>query len=238
MPSDSKYAPPIIGSLNEKPLHATLKSWYAGPDAQFEVPVDGFVIDIVQGDLLVEIQTRSFAAMKRKLMALTSCHPVRLVYPVAQEKWIIKLAEDEQSHLSRRKSPKRGSVENLFDELVSFPKLITNPNFSIEVLLILEEELRRNVGRRAWRRRGWATHERRLLEVVGQFRFESPADFEALLPDGLPAPFTTADLASALAKPRRLAQKMAYCLREMGVITAVGKQGRSITYALSGEQAS
>ncbi len=34
-----------IGLLNEKPLHASLKEWYAQPGDQFEVPVDGFVID-------------------------------------------------------------------------------------------------------------------------------------------------------------------------------------------------
>ncbi len=52
-----------IGTLNEKPLHAALKEYYAKPDDQFEVSVDGFVIDIVQGDLLIEIQTGNFASI-------------------------------------------------------------------------------------------------------------------------------------------------------------------------------
>jgi hypothetical protein len=39
-----------IGLLNEKPLHAALKDWYARPEDRFEVSVDGFVIDVVQGD--------------------------------------------------------------------------------------------------------------------------------------------------------------------------------------------
>ncbi len=56
-----------IGLLNEKPLHASLKEWYAQPGDQFEVPVDGFVIDIVRDDLLLEIQTGSFASIKSKL---------------------------------------------------------------------------------------------------------------------------------------------------------------------------
>src|SRR5262245_62323945 len=30
-----------IGLLNEKPLHAALKAWYAQPGDQFEVPLDG-----------------------------------------------------------------------------------------------------------------------------------------------------------------------------------------------------
>ena len=84
---------------------------------------------------------------------------------------------------------------------------------------------------RRWRRRGWVTEERRLLEVVDQQLFQTPAELRALIPDTTPDPFTTADLAQALARPRWLAQKMAYCLRKMEVITPTGKQGRSILYS-------
>lgn len=223
-------ASPKIGSLNEKPLHRALKEWYAQPDDRFEVPVDGFVIDVVHGDLLVEIQTASFSAIKRKLAALTPQHPVRLVYPIAREKWIVRLAKDGNGQLGRRKSPKRGALEQVFGELVSFPHLLSNPNFSLDVLLIQEEEIRRYDRKRRWRRRGWVTHERRLLQVVDNRLFETPADMAALLPAGLAEPFTTSDLAAAIAKPRWLAQKMAYCLRKMGVITAIGKRGNAILY--------
>jgi len=222
--------PNHIGTLNEKSLHAALKAWYAQPHDQFEVSIDGFVIDIVRGTQLIEIQTRSFASIKRKLAQLTRHHPVHLVYPVAQEKWIIKLDKVDQSEASRRKSPKRGSVEHLFDELVSFPNLLKNRNFSLEVLLIQEEEVRRQEAGRAWRRRGWVTQERRLLGVVDQVRFDTLADLGQLIPETLPDPFTTADLARVTGEPRRLVQRMAYCLREIGIIKPVGKQGRAILY--------
>src|ERR1044072_9107255 len=75
-----------IGLLNEKPLHASLKQWYARPGDRFEVPVDGFIVDIVRDDLLIEIQTRNFSAISRKLSRLTRSYRVRLVYPVVQEK--------------------------------------------------------------------------------------------------------------------------------------------------------
>ncbi len=219
-----------IGTLNEKPLHAALKKWYARPGDQLEVSVDGFVVDVVRDDLLIEIQTANFSAIKRKLIKLTANHPVRLVYPIAREKWIVKLAKDGNGQLSRRKSPKRGALEQVFGELVRFPSLITSTNFSLDVVLIQEEEVRRYDGKRGWRRRGWVTHERRLLDVVEHRLFETPADVAALLPPDLAEPFTTSDLAAAIAKPRWLAQKMAYCLREMDVIAAVGKRGHAILY--------
>jgi hypothetical protein len=63
-----------IGLLNEKPLHASLKQWYAQPGDRFEVAVDGFVIDIVRDDLLIEIQTRNFASINSKLCKLTQSY--------------------------------------------------------------------------------------------------------------------------------------------------------------------
>ncbi len=73
---------PAIGTLNEAPLHAALKAWYAASGAQTEVIVDGYVIDLLQDGVLVEIQTGNFRAIRRKLIALTAAgHPVRLVYP-------------------------------------------------------------------------------------------------------------------------------------------------------------
>lgn len=219
-----------ISTLNEKPLHAALKEWYARPNDRFEVPVDGYLVDIVRGDLLVEIQTQNFAAIKRKLSEITTRRPVRLVHPIAREKWIVRLAEDGESRLGRRKSPKRGVVEDVFDELVSFPELLAHRNFSMDVLLIQEEEVRRYDDTRAWRRHHWVTQERRLLQVVDQRLFETPEDMRAVIPSALAEPFTTADLAEAIAKPRWLAQKMAYCLRRMRAIRSVGKRRNAVLY--------
>ena len=89
-----------VAVLNEKPLHAALKEWYRQPGDRFEVCVDGFVVDIVRGPVLVEIQTRNFAAIKRKLAKLAVHNPVRLVYPIARDKWIVKLAEDGKGFIA------------------------------------------------------------------------------------------------------------------------------------------
>jgi len=116
---------------------------------------------------------------------------------------------------------------------VSFPQLLANPNFSLEVLMIREEEVRRYEGKRKWRRRGWVIEERRLLGVVEQRLYEEPADWRAFLPKDL-GTFTARDLAEAIGIRRRLAQKMVYCLREVRVIKLIGKQGRANLYRVAG----
>ncbi|MFU8772739.1 MAG: hypothetical protein ACNA8H_10005 [Anaerolineales bacterium] len=223
----------IIGQLNEQPLHAALKAFYTQPTGQTEVWLDGYLIDVVRGGELIEIQTGNFSTIKQKLTKLTQHqHQVRLVYPVAVEKWILKYPQEEGEEFQRRKSPKRGRPVAVFAELVSFPKLVLAPNFTLELAMIQEEEVRRYVDKRRWRRDGWETVERRLIKVLERLTFPGPDAFVGLLPPDLPEAFTTADIAAGLAIPKWLAQKMAYCLREMTALEVVGKQGRSWLYSL------
>lgn len=220
--------------MNEQHLHAALKAYYAEPNAQVEVLVDGYFIDVVRNDLLIEIQTANFSAIKRKLTDLAPHHPLRLVYPIASEKWLLKLPENDWEDIRRRKSPKRGRLVDVFSELVSFPKLFLEPNFSLELVLIEEEEVRRSIDKKRWRHKGWETVERRLMKILDRQTFTSPDHIATLLPENLSESFTTTDIADGLDIPPWLAQKMAYCLREMGAINLIGKKGRSCLYSRNG----
>ncbi|MEE9594340.1 MAG: hypothetical protein V3V92_02975 [Candidatus Hydrothermarchaeales archaeon] len=66
--------------------------------------------------------------------------------------------------------------------------------------------------------------------MVDNVMFISPSDFLELLPENLPIPFTVGELAKELKLRVSLAQKMAYCLRKMGVIKFTGKLGRAFLY--------
>ncbi len=223
-------AVPHIGTLREKPLHASLKRWYARPGDGVEVPVDGFVIDLVRDDLLIEVQTRGFSSMKEKVIALLGLgHDIRIVHPIPVDKWIVKVDADG-TVLSRRQSPRHGSPIDIFAELVSFPDLLADAHLEVEVLLTIEEEYRRFTPGRSRRRRGWTVIERRLIEVLETVLLRHTADLSGLLPDDLLETFTTADLAEKLGRPRRAAQQMAYCLRKAGAIVVVGKHGNAIEY--------
>lgn len=251
--------PNHIGVMREMSLHAALKAWYAQPGDALETRVDGYVVDIARdgGALLIEIQTGNFSSLRRKLAALTRAHHVRLVYPVPAEKWIVRVSGDAGAELSRRRSPRRGQTLDVFRELPGIARFVADPNFSIEVLLVRAEEVwcAANGRRASWRRKGWRILDRRLIDIVGRHLLETPDDFRALLPAawlGQPAAgghalretgapyaagdrpatltFTTRELAGALGISRPLAQKMAYCLRQMGAIDVAGRQGNALVY--------
>lgn len=243
MPRKRAPAPPpakkTIGVLAERSLHAALKRWYSQPGDRLEVPLEGFHIDLVRGDLLIEIQTRNFSALRRKLPKLLAAHRLHLIHPIAVEKWLVRVGPDGESVLARRRSPKRGAFEDIFDELVHVPALLADPNFSLEILLIRQEEIRRVRGarerpaRRTRFPRDWDRHDHRLLEVVDSRVLQAPDDLLTFLPSGLPSPFTNRDLADALGRDYHRAQTMTYVLRALGLIVPTGKRANSTLFTLS-----
>jgi hypothetical protein len=217
--------------MGETSLHDEIKRWYSQPGDLLEKWVDGYLIDIVRGDRLIEIQTSNFSAIKAKLEDLVKHHPVRLVHPIAQTKWIVRL-DSRGKRVSKRRSPRRGRVEDLFLELVYIPRLMKETNFSLEALLVQSEEELIDDGRGSWRRRHWSIHDRRLLDVVGRTTFSTPVDILKLLPATLPEEFTTRELAESLQLRANIAQKMTYSLRHMDVIETIGKRGRAYNYII------
>ena len=222
-----------LATYREGSLHAALKTRYAAgiADGRVETAVDGYVVDVVGRDELVEIQTASFGSARRKLERLVATHRVVLVHPIPLETWLVRVDGDGVV-LRRRRSPKRGLALDLFDELVHLPGLIAEPNFRIELVLTTVEEIRGPVptGARYRHSRDWWRLDRRLLGVVETRRIDGPGDLLGLLPAGLPTPFTTADVVAATGRSRRLAMRATYCLERSGAIERVARQGRFLAY--------
>lgn len=220
----------LIGTLNEGPLHATLKATYAANGGEVEVAVNGFVADAVREGVIYEVQTGSFSGLQRKMASLVAQCPVVLVHPIARNKTIIKEPVTQGDKVSRRKSPKHGGLIHIVDQLVYLPTLLKHPNFSVEVILTDEEEVRSYDPQKRRRRGGWRVQERRLLGIVDSLRINEMADLFDLLVEDLAEPFTTKDLAVALQEPRGIAQKMAYCLKHAEVTEVCGKVGNAYQY--------
>jgi hypothetical protein len=219
--------------MTEYTLHSEIKRWYMGSGDELEVKVDDFIIDVLRDNLLIEIQTGNFSAIKKKLnKLLLNSNQVRLVYPIAQLKWIVHVSRSGE-FVRRRKSPKKGKVTDLFYELVHAPSLIKDKNFSLEVLLIEEEEIRCNDGRGSWRRRGASVKDRKLLKIFDRIVFEDSNDFLEFLPEELNDHFTNKVLAQKLGVSVRLAQKITYCLRKMDAISVAGKRRNQLLFQVS-----
>ena len=189
-----------------------------------------FVIDIVRADgELVEVQTGGFGALGAKLDALLDEHRIRVVYPVAAERRIVRVDEHGEV-LGSRRSPKRATAVAVFDKLVAFPSLLTHPNLTIEVLLLREDHIRRPQPT-STRSRTRDPGERRLVEIIDRVEMRTPQDILALLPTLPLEPFSTREFAALLRCSTMLAQRALYCLRIIGIVEPAGKRGRAPLHA-------
>jgi hypothetical protein len=215
--------------MKEHALHSQVKTLYALHGDQCEARVGRYIVDILRGDTIIEVQTKNFSALKEKIRILTIKHPVKVVYPLPQTKWITYV-DNNNLVTSHRKSPRRGRLIDVVHELVMIPEMIRQENFSLEVLLIDEEEVRCADGRGSWRRRGVSIKERKLLRVTDRVLLKSKADYLRLLPNGLSEIFTNKELAKQGRISIRTAREITYCLRKSQIVKVVGKKGGAFLF--------
>jgi hypothetical protein len=211
-----------------------LKRHYAGTAARTEVVVDRYRIDAVVGRRLIEIQHGSLAAIRTKIARLVERHSVLVVKPIVASKQLIKHAAEGGPVVSRRASPKRGKLLDIFDELVYFTRVFPHPRLTLEIVLVEIEELRHpgHGRRRRWRRDDHVVADQRLVTIGDSIRLRTSRDLLKLLPASLPQKFHTGHLSDHLAVNRTVAQRVAYCLREMNAVETIGKQHNAMLYGL------
>lgn len=217
-------------SRRESSLHSSIKKWYFLEGDRIEAKVDDFIVDIVRGDLLIEIQTANFSAIKQKLRRLLKDHKVRLVHPIPKKKWIVHRSMSNGGITGRRMSPKRGSLYDLFSELIRISDLFPIGNLSVEVLMIEVEEIWCNDGKGSWRRKGASIEDRKLISILESVMFENKMDFLRVLPKDLPNLFTNRNLAENLRISINQSRKMTYSLRKIGTIRDAGKNRNQMLF--------
>ena len=237
-----------FSTLNESKLHNSLKILYQELyEGKIEVEQDGHIYDIVtkKGNI-IEIQTKNLAKLLPKIMdTIEKGHNVKLIHPLPLITKI-ELQDEDGKIISKRKSPKKGCIYDIFRELTGIYPLITNPHFSLEIVEIemTEERIRTNEpvqsrnGRRRFRR-NWLKSGKRLDTIINTRRLSKPEDYLALLPP-LPEGFCASDLKEALGSQKELPAKAAgnahlfiWVLSRAGIIEQTDIKGRTKYYKTS-----
>ena len=219
----------------ETSLHRQLKALYENATSETEAWVGEFRIDVIDHEhpRLIEIQSAALAALRSKTrQLLADGHHVWIVKPLAARKYLITRDKAGVEIISQRWSPTRETLFTLFLELVHFVEVFPHPQLTLEVLLTIQEEQRISKPAKRWKGKTYRVVDRLLRSVEQRHELRTIKDLQKLLPDTLPAAFTTDDLAKCAKIPRWLAQKVAYCLRKTGAIQAAGKLGNAWLYAI------
>ncbi len=220
----------------ETSLHRQLKEQFRLPNAEVEVKVGRFRIDVVNDGTLVEIQQSGLSAIRDKVnKLLNDGHRVEVVKPLIARKRLIRLASENGKVVHRRWSPKRATDLSVFDELLYFTRVFPHPNLKLIVPLVEIDEVRYpgHGRRRRWGRKDFEVKDRLLVKMLGMQSYETAQDLHSLLPAGLVSPFDTRQLAEALKIGRFDAQRIGYVLRKTGSALEVGKRGNNLLYKLT-----
>lgn len=185
----------MINTYNETQLHRTLKNLYSPDDSGKEKAVEGFICDIYDGHVIIEIQTGHFAALRHKLEKLLPLYRMTIVYPVAENAYIRMLNEDG-SLRSCRKSPKHGNRYQIFKELSSIAQYTEYPNLSIEMLYIDCEVIKIDDKKGRSRYKNPRIIDKRLLKINREETILRGGQLVIPLLDRLPHHFISSDIRS------------------------------------------
>ena len=219
-----------IGTLSEKTIHAVLKHYCCEDESCHEKKVSSYVADILIGDEIIEIQTRNFNTMRKKLEAFLPDHQVTIVYPVVHTKWLRWINEETGEISAPRKSPKTGSFYEIFRELYRIKPYLKHPNLHFKIVRLNVEEYRMLNGWSHDKKRGSTRNDGIPVGYVDELCIDSACDYRKLLPDDLPVPFTTKDYKKSSRLPQGHAVTALNILYYMGVVERVGKQGNAFLY--------
>lgn len=220
-----------IGTLGERTLHMILKNFFE-PDTQYhEQKVGRYVADICRDDEIIEVQTRSFAALRKKLEAYRGKYRVTVVYPISNIKYVSWI-EPETGEISKRhKSPKQGKPWDVLREFYSLCPIMPLEGVRFMLVFVNTDEFRMRTGRSTDKKKfGARRYERIPTELCDIVTLENPSDFAALIPHTLGERFTAAEFARAAKMTPRAVGYAMRVLTTLGVIEHTDMQGRAYVY--------
>lgn len=207
-----------FSTLNESSLHNTLKKLYAfQTDGQTEVEKFSHVYDIITNSgEAIEIQNQNLRALLPKITdTLEKGIRITVVHPVVIQK-TIELYDEDGKLLKKTKSPKKGCIYDIFNEIRGITPILLDKNFTLEVPEITITEIRKkeknavqskNKKRRF--KKDWNKTGKKLNEIGIKHVFKGSGDYLSLLPKSLPEEFCAKNLEKCL-KEEKLAPARIY----------------------------
>ena len=220
----------LIGTLSEKTTHAVLKHYLEPNEACHEIRIGSFFADVKNEQGIFEIQTRQFYKLRDKLSFFLEEYPVTVVYPIAHHNYLRWIDPDTGCIHPPRRSPKTGTIYQVFPELYQIKMFINHPNFRLKLLLMDISEYRYLDGYGPAKKKRATRCDRIPSALIAEEDFFTQTDYLKFLPDTLPASFTSKDYHLATKLPASAASTALGILYEKEIITRIGKQGNAFLY--------
>lgn len=219
-----------IGTLSEKTIHAIMKYYYAPNPAYHEQKVASFVADIMVDGEIMEIQTRGFNQLRRKLNAFLPEHEVTIIHPIPHFKWLSWINPETGEVSKPHKSPKTGTIFHIIPELYKLKMYLHHEHLHFIIPLIDVQETRLLNGWSYDKKRGSTRNDGMPIGIYDEIHINSRKDYKVLLPDTLPEPFTVKDYKKAAHVSEGIASTGLNILFSLDLVERIGKQGNAYLY--------
>jgi hypothetical protein len=219
-----------IGTLGEKTLHSILKHYLEPSTDKHEIRLCGYVADISGDNGIIEVQTRQFNKLRRKLECFLLESHVILVYPVARTKWLFWIDQDTGETTKKRRSPKTGKPYAIFYELYKIKAILRDPNLSIRIIMIDVEEYRYLNGWSSDKKKGSTRCDSIPVDIVGEICINNLDEYCRLIPEGLVVEFTSVEFMKASGLSLADSQTALNVLNHVGAVVRTGKRGSRYIY--------
>lgn len=222
-----------IGTLCEKTLHSVLKNYYEPFRENHEIKVGGYIADIVGENGVIEIQTRQFNKLSKKLNAFLEVCDVTIVFPISKLKWLFWIDLETGETTKKRKSPRQGVPCDIFFELYKIKSFLKNPRLKFCICMIEVEEYRYLNGWSRDKKKGSSRCERIPKNIFEEINIDSIRDYKKLIPESLQEQFTSKDFAKITKLSTSRSQTALNILNYLEIVTRVAKKGNSFIYEIN-----
>ena len=215
--------------MNEKQIHATLKSYFASSLFDKEIKIGNYFADLVTENGIFEIQTANFKYLVPKLNTFLKASHVTVVYPYHKKSRLNYIDKSTGEILKSGRTVTASDMSDFFIELYRIKQYLSNPNLTICIADIAVENLRycaKDMKRRKSDRK--ITVPTSLLQLT---YLEDSDSYRCFIPEGLPETFTLKEF-----KKRMRSGDASIAIRILlyvGVIDYAGKLGNEYLYKIT-----
>ena len=215
-----------IGIQKEKILHKIIKYYLSDNPNNHEIKIGRMFADVVVDDVIYEIQTQHFNALRNKLDKFLETNRVVIVYPTFRNK-IIHSITDKGEYIKTSKSPKKGTPFSLFVELYKISSFLNHPNLTFKILYLDIEEYRTIVPKKHYKSQGYEKYMQVPLELIFEYNLNELQDFIQLFKEyNLMNSFTASDFSKVTKLSYNKSTAAIRSLNKLGIIENVGKKDR------------
>ncbi len=240
-----------IGTMGEKRLHKTLKYYFCGDDTKHEIRVTakgcdapdgepksgasgkgGYIADVLDGEDIVEIQTGSFYPLKPKIKFYleNTDHKITVVHPIAALKHVIWIDPQCGEISKRNRSPKKGRLSDILPELYWLSEYLENERLSFKIMILEIDEYRILNGWSKDKKKGADKYDKIPVKLCDIVEIDRANLKEALVPQGLPENFVSADFSKITGLKGRKLSASIKLLSVLGLIEKGERGAKGYVY--------